>query len=394
MNFDQLKSLDNQNIVNSYKRNDVCIYNGNNATCYDIDHKEYIDFTSGIGVNSLGFANGKVNQAIISQISKLNHISNLFYTTPQITVSQKLLTLTNMQKVFFSNSGAESNECAIKCARKYSFDKYGKDRHEIITLTDSFHGRTIATLSATGQDYYHNYFFPFVEGFVHTKPDDIDDLLSKITDKTCAIMIETIQGEGGVNPVSKEFIQAIDTICKEKDLIFIIDEVQTGIGRTGKLFSYEYFDVKPDIVTVAKGLGNGLPIGCVLFSEKAADTFTFGTHGTTFGGNPVSLASANVVLDTITSNNFLDDVIKKGEYIKEKLQTIEEIKNVFNKGLMFGITIDDSIQAPDVVAKCIDNGLLILTAKSKIRFLPPLTITYDEIDKGLEIFIKSLSACK
>ncbi len=390
MSFENIKLEDNNNIANTYKRNDVLIKSGKNATCFDEAGKEYIDFTSGIGVNSVGFANEEVNKAIIEQINNLSHISNLFYTTPQVEVASKLVSLTKMNKVFFSNSGAEANEGAIKCARKYSFDKYGNDRNEIITLLDSFHGRTIATLSATGQDYYHNYFFPFVEGFVHAKPNNFENLLSKVSDKTCAIMIETIQGEGGVNPLDVDFVKSIEKLCNEKDILLIVDEVQTGIGRTGKLFSYEHFGIKPDIVTTAKGLGGGLPIGCVLFGEKTENVFTFGNHGTTFGGNPVSLASANKVLDIVANDMFLSEVTIKGEYIKNKLLTIDGVKEVYNKGLMFGITLDSRLVAQDVVKKCIENGLLVLTAKHKIRFLPPLTISYNEINVGLLAFEEAL----
>lgn len=391
MNFNQIKLEDTSNIVNTYKRNEVLIRYGKNATCYDDEGKKYIDFTSGIGVNSVGFANQEVNNAIANQIELVSHTSNLFYTTPQIEVAKKLINNSCMEKAFFANSGAESNECAIKCARKYSFDKYGNDRNEIITLLNSFHGRTIATLSATGQDYYHNHFFPFVDGFVHAKPNDFSDILEKTTDKTCAIMIETIQGEGGINPLDIEFVKNIEKLCIDKDILLIIDEVQTGIGRTGKLFSYEYFDIKPDIITTAKGLGGGLPIGCVLFGAKTKDVLTFGSHATTFGGNPVSLASANKVLDIVINDEFLDEVNKKGDYIKQKLSTMSGVKAIFNKGLMFGIELDDKFIPADIVERCINNGLLILTAKTKIRFLPPLTISYAEIDEGLLAFESALN---
>lgn len=391
MDFNEVKTQDNTNIANTYKRNDVLIKYGKNATCYDEIDKKYIDFTSGIGVNSVGFANEEINNAIINQINNISHISNLFYTIPQVEVAKKLVAKTSMKKVFFANSGAEANEGAIKCARKYSFDKYGKDRYEIITLLDSFHGRTIATLSATGQDYYHNYFFPFVDGFSYAKPNDFLDLQNKVSDKTCAIMIETIQGEGGVNPLNADFVKNIEKLCADKDILLIVDEVQTGIGRTGKLFSYEHFNIKPDIVTTAKGLGGGLPIGCLLFGNKTKDVFTFGNHGTTFGGNPVSLACANKVLDIVANDKFLDEVSEKGKYINEKLSCIKGVKSVFNSGLMFGITLENNLDSKDIVKKCIENGLLVLTAKTKIRFLPPLTITYEEIDEGLVAFSKALN---
>ncbi|MFV0504541.1 MAG: aspartate aminotransferase family protein [Lachnospirales bacterium] len=380
-----LKDKDKRYISNTYKRFDVEIEKGKNATCFDFSGKEYIDFTSGIGVNSLGFANEKINNAIVQQINKISHISNLYYTEPCIKLSEKLCEISKMDKVFFANSGAEANEGAIKAARKYSFDKYGADRNEIITLNKSFHGRTMATLSATGQDYFHNYFHPFLEGFLYADAD-IKSISKKISSKTCAVMIEMIQGEGGVLPVDNTFVKELESLCNELDILLIIDEVQTGIGRTGKFFAHEYAQIKPDIVTVAKGLGGGLPIGAILFNEKVGGVFTYGNHGSTFGGNPVVCASALVVVDEIADEGFLNEVIKKGEHIEKKLLDLPHIKNVFYKGLMFGIEID--IEAIDVVNKAIENGLLLLTAKSKLRFLPPLTISYEELNKGLEILSK------
>ena len=292
--------------------------------------------------------------------------------------------------MFFGNSGAVANECAIKLARKYSFDKYGKGRHNIITLVNSFHGRTLCTLSATGQDVFHNYFFPFVDGFINVEANNIEDLKAKIDDTVCAVMFEFIQGEGGVVPLNQNFIDAIFKICGEKDILTIADEVQTGVGRSGKFLSSEHFGVKPNITTLAKGLAGGVPIGACLADEKCCDVLTKGTHGSTFGGNPISCAGGDAVLNRLSNPEFLDEVSEKGEYLKNKLLEIDEIEKVDGMGLMLGATLKTK-NAPDVVKAALDNGLLLLTAKEKLRFLPPLTISYNEIDKGIEILKKLIS---
>jgi acetylornithine/N-succinyldiaminopimelate aminotransferase len=293
---------------------------------------------------------------------------------------------TGMKKVFFANSGAETNECAIKTARKYSFDKYGENRYEIITLVNSFHGRTIATLSATGQDVFHKYFGPFVDGFKYVHANDIEELKNTISDKTCAIMIETVQGEGGVNALNPEFIKYIDKVCKEKDLVFIVDEVQTGNGRTGYLYSYMEYGVSPDVVTTAKGLAGGLPFGAILFSEKTANTLGYGEHGTTFGGNPIAASAAYSVISRI-DDKLLAHVKEARLLIEEKLKNVENVVSVSGKGLMVGIALKDGIQASEVVAEGIKNGVIALTAKTKIRLLPPLNISLDDLSKGLDILI-------
>lgn len=384
-----LKEKDKKYIVNSYNRYDVEIEKGNNATCYDFSGKKYIDLTSGIGVNSLGFANEKINKAIEYQLSKFSHISNLYYTKPCVDLAEILCETSKMDKVFFCNSGTEANEGAIKAVRKYSFDKYGEGRHEIITLKDSFHGRTLAALTATGQDGFHKFFFPFLEGFVYADKT-IQSINESITEKTCGIFIEVIQGEGGVVPLKEDFVKEVEKICKEKDILLVVDEVQTGIGRCGKVYSHEYFNIKPDIVTLAKGLGGGLPIGAILFNEKTSGVFGYSQHGSTFGGNLLASVSGVVVMEEILSHGFLEEVNKKGEYIRERVLKFKEVENVFNMGLMFGISLKEK-KASEVLKTCIDKGLLILTAKDKVRLLPPLTITYEEIDTALNILEEVLN---
>ncbi len=387
-NLDVIKKHD-ESVVNSYARFQLAEERGKNATCYDFDGKKYIDFTSGIGVNSLGFCDEGWIKAIESQLHRIQHISNLFYTLPSTEAAESLVKLSGLKKVFFANSGAESNEGAIKAARKYSFDKYGGGRNKIITLVNSFHGRTITTLAATGQDVFHNYFFPFTEGFEHAKANDIGDLKSKLDGSVCAVMIELIQGEGGVLPLDKAYIREIAEICKENDILLIADEVQTGVGRTGSLFAYQQFGVLPDIVTSAKGLAGGLPFGAVIFGEKTEDVFKPGDHGSTFGGNPISAAAAAYVLSRMTPE-FLDEVKKKGEYMTGRLLKMPQVKGVAGMGLMLGAELC-GLSSADVVRAAFRHGVMILTAKQKLRFLPPLTITYAEIDEGLHALETTLS---
>ncbi len=383
----------NEHIMPTYGRFDVVMEKGERETAVDENGKEYIDFGSGIGTNSLGFCDSEWADAVCAQVRSIQHTSNYYYTKTQADLAEKLCNLTGYSKIFFGNSGAEANECAIKLARKYSFDKYGKDaeRFKIITLVNSFHGRTLCTLSATGQDVFHNYFFPFVDGFVNVTANDIDDLRSKIDDKTCAVMFECVQGEGGVNPLDKAFVDEIFRICAEKDILTICDEVQTGMGRTGTVLASEQYGVKPDITTLAKGIAGGIPMGACLASEKCADVLNKGTHGSTFGGNPIACAGANVVCDRLASDGFLDDIKKKGEYFREKLTAMNGVEGVDGMGMMLGIRFTDKEKkAADVCKACLDNGLLVLTAKEKLRLLPPLTITYEEIDKGLAILAELL----
>ena len=375
----------------SYGRYDLVLDSGSGRQAVDENGKKYIDFGSGIGTNSLGYCNENWVRAICDQAHKIQHTSNYYYTKVQADFAKALCETAGYTDMFFGNSGAEANECAIKIARKYSFDKYGKGRSNIITLVNSFHGRTLCTLSATGQDVFHNYFFPFVEGFVNVEANNIEDLRSKLDDTVCAVMFEYIQGEGGVMALQQEFVDEIYSLCAEKDVLTIADEVQTGVGRTGKFLAGDNFGKKADLTTLAKGLAGGVPIGVCLSGEKCANVLTAGTHGSTFGGNPISCAGGLAVLETVNKPGFLDEVARKGAYIREKLLTSPEVASVSGMGLMIGIELKNK-KAGDVVKAALDKGLLLLTAKTKIRLLPPLTITYEEIDKGLEILLGLLNA--
>ena len=378
------------NIMHTYGRDPLVMEKGSGEVASDENGKTYIDFGSGIGTNSLGYCNDKWVEAVCNQVKTIQHTSNYYYTKVQADFAERINQMTGYSAAFFGNSGAEANECAIKLARKYSFDKYGKDRHNIITLVNSFHGRTICTLSATGQDVFHNYFFPFVEGFIYVEANNIDDLRAKLDDTVCAVMFEYIQGEGGVLPLEKEFVSEIFKLCAEKDVLTIADEVQTGVGRTGKFLASEHFGYKPNVTTLAKGIAGGIPMGVCLADEKCKDVLSKGTHGSTFGGNPIACAGGKAVLDYIAEGEHLKDVEKKGEYLRNKLLNIPEITEVSGIGLMLGAKLKEK-KAPDMAAKALENGLLILTAKDKLRFLPPLTISYEEIDKGIEILEKILA---
>lgn len=376
------KALDNEYVAHAYGRFDVSLDRGKGSTIYDENGKEYIDFGSGIGVTAFGIADDEWKNAVINQLDKLQHVSNLYYTSPCAKLAKLLCDRTGMKKVFFSNSGAEANEGAIKFARKYSFDKYGEGRKTIITLLDSFHGRTITTLSATGQDVFHKTFGPFTQGFKYCPANDIEALEDMISDDVCAIMFECIQGEGGVNTLEYDFVKAIERIAREKDILMIVDEVQTGNGRTGKYFAFENYDIMPDIVSTAKGLAGGLPMGAILFGEKLKDTVTPSSHGSTFGGNPICAAGACSIVERI-DDEFLSQVKKKGDYIREFLSGINGVENISGMGMMIGFTAGD---AGEIAKKCLENGLLVLTAhNNKIRLLPALSISKDELDKGLNI---------
>lgn len=388
MNSTEIKKFDKETIASTYGRYDLAIESGKGSYCYDLDGKKYVDFTAGIGVNCLGFCDDGWVKAVTDQLMKVQHTSNLYYTEPQVKVAKMLTERTGLKKVFFGNSGAEANEAAIKTARKYGTEKKGEDVNKIITLKNSFHGRTMAAITATGQDNYHKYFTPFLNGFEYCEANNIDELNSLVDENTCAIMMEVVQGEGGVVDLDKEFVKAAEDICKSKDILLIIDEVQTGIGRTGTLFAYENFGIKPDIVSFAKGIGGGLPIGGVIFGEKTCDVLEPGNHGTTYGGNPVACAGAVEVLNRM-DEKFLDEVKAKSAYIKEKLQKLPQVKDVSGLGLMLGVSIEGK-EAADVVKSALEGGLMILTAKNKVRMLPPLTISYEEIDEGIEILKKAL----
>ena len=389
MSFEDIKKLDDTYVMHTYGRYNVAIDHGKGAICYDPAGKSYIDFTSGIGVNSLGFADEGWVAAVTAQLNKLQHISNLYYTEPCVLAAKLICEKSGMKKVFFGNSGAEANEGVIKAARKYSFQKYGEGRSKIVALENSFHGRTMAALSATGQNVYHNFFFPFVDGFVFAKANDTEDTISQLTDDVCAVMMELVQGEGGVMPLEKEYVQAVYAACQEKDILFIVDEVQTGVGRTGTFYSYQQFGIQPDLVSSAKGLGGGLPIGAVLFGEKTQDTLIPGDHGSTFGGNPVVCAGAVEVLNRMVEN-FLQNVTAQGRNTREEIEKMPHVTSVAGMGMMLGIELD--IDVKPVVTALMENGLLVLTAKHKMRLLPPLNIAQTELEKGLSILKNTLAA--
>lgn len=377
-----LMEEDKQYIANTYGRFPFEAASGKNATCTGGDGKTYIDFSSGIGVNSLGFCDEGWAAAVAKQAATLQHISNLYYTAPMVKVAKTLCERTFADKVFFCNSGAEANEGMIKTARKYSFDKYGRGRHKIVALENSFHGRTVTTLSATGQEVFHRYFDPFTDGFSFVRAGDPAALERAADGETCGILLELIQGEGGVVPLDREFVDAAARICKERDILLMVDEVQTGIGRTGRLLCCEHYGITPDLVSLAKGLGGGLPLGAVLFGEKCARTLGPGDHATTFGGNPVACAGALEVLGRI-GKGLLQEVAEKGAYITRAVERMPHVVSVEGKGLMLGVTLE-GVNSREAAAACLENGLIILTAKAKLRMLPPLTITYPEIDEGLK----------
>ena len=393
----EIKQLDNDNVMQTYARFDVAIERGEGATLYSPEGKEYIDFSSGIGVNSIGYGNKKWADAIYAQAMKLQHISNLYYSEPYVKLAETLTKRTGMKNVFFANAGADANEGMIKLARKYSFDKYGKDkkRNTIISLVQSFHGRTITTLAATGQETFHNYFFPFTEGFKHVAANDIQALKSELTDDVCAVLIEFIQGEGGVIPLDVGYINEVADLCAGKDVLLLADEVQTGVGRTGTLFAFQRFGVKPDVLSFAKGIAGGLPLGGFMANEKCSEVLVAGTHATTLGGNPVAAAGAVEVLNQL-DEKALKEVVNKGEYIKEQIKNwnIPYVGEIRGMGLMIGVSLKDKTPR-NIAQTCIDNGLLILTAGADtLRILPPLTISYEELDKGLKILKTTLEDAK
>lgn len=379
-------------LANTYARFDLLLESGNGSKLYDTNKKEYIDLGSGIGVNSLGYQNKNWIKSVISQLNKLQHTSNLYYNKPYIELAKKLCAITKFDKVFFANSGAEANEAAIKCARKYSFLKYGKEakRYNIVSLKNSFHGRTMATISATCQDIFHNFFFPFLEGFLFTEANDLEDTISKLKNNSCAIIMELIQGEGGVIPLNKEYVKAVREYCNKNDILMIIDEVQTGVGRTGKFLCSEHFNLKADIITLSKGLGGGLPIGAMLMNKKCSDTFTLGDHASTFGGNPVVCSGALEVINTMDKNT-LKEIVKKGKYIKNNLIKLDNVKSINGIGLMLGVELKEGLNAREIVEKCISKGVIPLTAKNKIRLLPPLTISQKDLSKAIDILKECLS---
>lgn len=392
MTSEEIKKLDEESFMPTYGRFNAVLCSGKNATGVGCDGKEYIDFGSGIGVNSLGWADEGWVNAVSKQAATLQHTSNLYYNPASAVFASELLRVSGYGAVFLGNSGAEANECAIKLARKYSVKKYGKDRCEILTLQNSFHGRTVTTLAATGQDVFHNYFFPFTEGFAYAEPN-MESVREHLTEHTCAVMIEFIQGEGGVLPLDPQFVTELAALCKEKNLLLLADEVQTGVGRTGTFYCCEQYGVRPDVLTSAKGLGGGLPIGACLCTKELGDVMGRSAHGSTFGANPVVCAGALEVIRRVSQPAFLDEVKEKGAYLRERLEKMKGIAQVRGMGMMLGVVPEKGTSAA-LAAACVENGLLILTAKSLLRLLPPLTITREEMDKGLAILEKVLAAAE
>lgn len=376
------KQLDSEYIASTYTRFPLEIVKGKGALLTGADGKEYIDLGSGIAVNIFGAADSEWQAAVTKQLSAVQHTSNLYYTSPCAELAELLCRKTGMKKVFFSNSGAEANECAIKTARKFGNDE-GRGRNRIITLKNSFHGRTIATLAATGQETFHTDFGPFPEGFVYADPCIEGDLTKIAGEGGCiAVMIEPIQGEGGVNPLPDAFLEELRAVIEKQDLLLIVDEVQTGNGRTGKLYGYMHYGLQPDIVTTAKGLGGGLPIGAALLGERVAQVLTPGSHGSTFGGNPVCCAGALNILSRIDEKLLLS-VGEKSAYIRSQLTGLPGVKSIAGMGLMLGI--ETVRPAKEVIAACLERGVLVLSAKTKVRLLPPLNITEDQLKKAVSI---------
>ena len=379
------KELDSKYIANTYARFPIVLEHGKGSLVWDTEGREYIDMGSGIAVNAFGLADSEWIAAVTAQLGKLQHVSNLYYSEPDALLAEQLCSRTGMKKVFFANSGAEANECAIKCARKYAADKYGADkRYKIVTLKNSFHGRTITTLAATGQDELHRDFQPLTEGFLYTPANDCAALkeLVESDEAIAAIMFELVQGEGGVMPLTQEFVQCIAELCAEHDILMVCDEVQTGNGRTGTLYAWMQYGITPDIMSTAKGLGGGLPIGACLFGEKTENTLTAGTHGSTFGGNPAVCAGALNILSRI-DDALIADVKAKSEYIVSELTGAPGVESVAGLGLMLGIKTTKPLN--DVVTACRENGVLVLTAHGKMRLLPALNIPMELVKKAVAV---------
>lgn len=387
MTFEQVKSQDQAYILHTYGRVDAALVKGRNARAWDVDGKEYIDFTAGIGVNALGYCDPEWSAAVAGQAGKIQHMCNYYYCPENTALAQELSQASGMAKAFFCNSGAEANECAVKIARKYG-EKRGAYR--IVTLENSFHGRTLTTLAATGQEGFHREFLPLTEGFLYAQAGDLAGIQALLDGSVCAVMLEMVQGEGGVIPMDEGFVQGLAQLCREKDVLLLIDEVQTGIGRTGRFFAYQGYGVQPDVVTCAKGIAGGLPMGACLVSERLGDILQPGQNGSTFGGNPIASAAARVVVRRVSEPDFLQSVAEKGAYFREKLEAMPQVEYVRGRGLMLGVKLKEK-DAHDVLVQCAKAGLLILTAKELVRFLPPLTITQEDIDQGLAIFRQVLA---
>lgn len=384
-----IQAIDKEYIAGTYNRFPVEIVSGKGSLVWDDNGKEYIDMGSGIAVTSFGIADDLWQKAIQEQIGKVQHMSNLYYTQPCALLAEQLCTKTGMKKVFFSNSGAEANECAIKAARKYGAEKHGPDCYTIVTMNNSFHGRTLTTLAATGQDHYHELFQPLTPGFVSVDAGDLDAIKALAeSGKVAGVMIECIQGEGGVQALDKDFVKALAAFCQEKDIVFMVDEVQTGNGRTGALYAYMNYGVRPDVVSTAKGLAGGLPLGATMLGEKVQNVLGFGDHGSTFGGNPVCCAAALSIIKRL-DDAMMEEVKAKGEYLKKVFTDAPGIEAVSGMGLMVGLKTTKP--AGEIVKACMQNGVLCLTAKDKVRLLPALNIPMEQLEKAASVI---LEACK
>ena len=381
MNFDEIKKTDDTYGAETFSRFPVAFVSGKGATLVDTTGKEYVDFGAGIAVNVFGACDDEWKNAVVEQLDKIQHVSNLYYCEPQARLAELLCKRTGARRVFFGNSGAEANECAFKAARAYSYKKYGAGRNKIVSLVNSFHGRTLFTLTATGQDAFHKLFDPFVPGVDWAEPN-MQSVRKVAGANACAVVIECVQGESGVTALDAEFVRELEAYCKERDILLIVDEVQTGNGRTGKLYAYEHYGITPDILTTAKGLAGGLPIGACLLYGKTEHAFSAGEHGSTFGGNPVCCAAAINVISRL-SEEFLLEVQGKSEYLRAKLKGFDGVNAVTGLGMMIGLETD---MPPKAVAEaCLKKGLLVLTAHHRVRIVPPLTITKREMDEGLSI---------
>ena len=378
-----IKEKDSLYVANTYARFPLTLKKGEGSVVFDDEGKEYIDLATGIAVNSFGYCDKEWVSAVTNQLNTLQHASNLYYTEPCVELAEILCKRTGMKKVFFSNSGAEANECAIKVARKYAADKKGEEYNTVITLKNSFHGRTITTLAATGQDVFHKDFLPLTDGFSYVEANNCEELIKTVENgKIAAIMFETVQGEGGVNPLTQEFVKTIFDLAEKYDILTIADEVQTGNGRTGMLYGFMNYGVTPDIFSTAKGLGGGLPLGATVLGEKVENVLKFGDHGSTFGGNPVACAGAVSILNRI-DDNLLKEVREKSEYIVNTLKNCNGVKSVAGKGLMLGIETEKD--AGEVIDKCREKGVLVIKAKNKVRLLPALNIPFETLEKAVNI---------
>ena len=393
MNEQDIIAMANENIMNTYRRFPVVLVEGKGAKVWDINGKEYLDFVAGIAVCNLGHTHQGVVRAIQEQLEKLTHVSNLYYTEPQAQLAKLLVDHSFADKVFFCNSGAEANEAAIKLARKYAHENMGSDKFELITMKDSFHGRTMATITATGQEKFQFGFTPLLDGFSYVPYNDLDALEAAISAKTCGVMLEPIQGEGGVNIPDEDYLAGVRQICDRHGILLILDEVQTGVGRTGKLFAYEYSGIQPDIMTLAKGLANGFPVGAMLATDKIAKAFVPGNHASTFGGNPLAMAAAQAVIKTLLNDRVLENCSKMGSYFLERLKELQQKRKVISavrgKGLMLAAQLQ--VDAATIVNKCMQKGLLINSTGGKVlRFVPPLIITKSEIDAAVRILDEAM----